>query len=128
MKITKENLKELTTKEIYKYISEIVNKLLNYYDYLDLSQEEIQKLIYTEIEKSKEEYQGEKTYIHYIKEQIRIILNKKRISLLNNDKTKIKVLDNYLKSRTTKSSDLKAAISNLNKFSIFLEKNYVIIT
>lgn len=129
MKITEEKLNNYPPEIIYQYISDTVDKVLKSYDFLNISEDEIKRLIIKEIEESKKEFNEEKTsYVIFIRQRIRIILNKKLSSLLNKEKTQIDIINNYLNTRTHKASDLKHAINNLNKLSQFLENNQVNIT
>ena len=129
MKITEEKLDKLTSEQIYEYISSTIDRIFKSYDYLNLSQEEIKKLVIKEIESSKDDYNEEKNdYLKFISQRIKKDLNKKSQLLLSDEKIQFELINNFLNLKTHKASNLKSAINNLNKISLFLENNKVNIT
>lgn len=129
MKITEEKLDKLTSEQIYEYISGTIDRIFKSYDYLNLSQEEIKKIVIKEIESSKADYNEEKNdYLKFISQRIKKNLNKKSQLLLSDEKIQFELINNFLNLRTHKASNLKSAINNLNKISLFLENNKVNIT
>ena len=129
MKITEEKLDKLTSEQIYEYISGTIDRIFKSYDYLNLSQEEIKKIVIKEIESSKDDYNEEKNdYLKFISQRINKDLNKKSQLLLSDEKIQFELINNFLNLKTHKASNLKSAINNLNKISLFLENNKVNIT
>ena len=129
MKITEEKLDKLTSEQIYEYISGTIDRIFKSYDYLNLSQEEIKKIVIKEIESSKADYNEEKNdYLKFISQRINKDLNKKSQLLLSDEKIQFELINNFLNLKTHKASNLKSAINNLNKISLFLENNKVNIT
>lgn len=129
MKITEEKLDKLTSEQIYEYISGTIDRIFKSYDYLNLSQEEIKKIVIKEIESSKADYNEEKNdYLKFISQRIKKDLNKKSQLLLSDEKIQFELINNFLNLKTHKASNLKSAINNLNKISLFLENNKVNIT
>ena len=129
MKITEEKLDKLTSEQIYEYISSTIDRIFKSYDYLNLSQEEIKKIVIKEIESSKDDYNEEKNdYLKFISQRIKKDLNKKSQLLLSDEKIQFELINNFLNLKTHKASNLKSAINNLNKISLFLENNKVNIT
>jgi RNA polymerase primary sigma factor len=129
MKITEEKLDKLTSEQIYEYISGTIDRIFKSYDYLNLSQEEIKKIVIKEIESSKADYNEEKNdYLKFISQRIKKDLNKKSQLLLSDEKIQFELINNFLNLKTHKASNLKSAINNLNKILLFLENNKVNIT
>ena len=129
MKITEEKLDKLTSEQIYEYISGTIDRIFKSYDYLNLSQEEIKKIVIKEIESSKAYYNEEENdYLKFISQRIKKDLNKKSQLLLSDEKIQFELINNFLNLKTHKASNLKSAINNLNKISLFLENNKVNIT
>ena len=127
MKITKEKLNKLSAEEVYNNISTVIDKIKRSYNYLELSDEEIKSICIKIIEESKKSF-NQDNYYSYIKPLIRNSFNKRLILLLKDENKKITILNNFINNKLYKTTDLKNAIENLNKLSIFLEKNQVPIT
>ena len=127
MKITKEKLNKLSAEEVYNNISTVIDKIKKSYNYLELSDEEIKSICIKIIEESKKSF-NQDNYYSYIKALIRKAFNKRLILLLEDENKKITILNNFINNKLYKTTDLKNAIENLNKLSIFLEKNQVPIT
>ena len=76
MKIKKTDLLSLSSKEIFKNYSLMINKIYKDYMFLEIGKNEFNEIILREIELSKNDYVDEINYAIYLKERVNNVLKK----------------------------------------------------
>lgn len=117
MKVTSDNIKQLTNEEIYDNLSQLIKDLYKKYKYVDIYQEKYKELVMSVIDKLKSEEQVDDVEI-YVKKEI----NKRFYLIVNsklNDKVEAsKLISRYMHFKVKKSDDI---IDSFKKINVFLD-------
>ena len=77
MIITKEKLREISNEDLYEKMLPIAQKVINSYKYLNLTEQEYKKLIFSLINISKNNYDESESYEEFFKKGLKILLSSK---------------------------------------------------
>ena len=96
MKIKKTDLLSLSSKEIFKNYSLMINKIYKDYMFLEIGKNEFNEIILREIELSKNDYIDEINYAIYLKERVNNVLKKYIINIMQDEKSEIALINNFI--------------------------------
>lgn len=115
MNITKKELKELSTEEIYKEILPTIKNVYFTFNFLSISEEELKIISYEIIEESKKHYNDKILYTKYISKALSKYLKVKVSEKLQNEKDTVELICNYIDKNISLSED--SNIEELNRFA-----------
>ena len=114
---------KLNNNEIYnKYIAEIED-LYKDFDYLNISKNELKKIVFLAIDKSKKDYNGNKDYLLLLKDFINTELSIKIAELMSNPRLRKKIINRFISKDDFKVTNYINAIERLHKIDNFLKEN-----
>ena len=119
MKIDKNNLANISNNDIYELYQDSFDELYNVYRFMNLDKGFYYKMVLDEINRSKKEYNGITSYDQYIKNRVNALLNREIKKSINDSKTQLNFLNNYINYRFNNISDYREAyegFSTLNRF------------
>ena len=96
MEIKKTDLLSLSSKEIFKNYSLMINKIYKDYMFLGMSKTDFNEIILREIELSKNDYTDEINYAIYLKEKVNNVLKKYIINIMQNEESEIELINNFI--------------------------------
>ncbi len=126
MELSLEKIQKLSTEQIIDAVLLEVDKIYLSLNYTGISKEAFYKLVEAEIIKSKENYQGNISYIEYIKNKIKESLTKQIMKMLTNTNAATQIINNYANLYLSNDITNNSAIKNLYKLDkLFETYNYI---
>ena len=126
MELSLEKIQNLSTEQIIDAVLLEVDKIYLSLNYTGISKEAFYKLVEAEIIKSKENYQGNISYIEYIKNKIKESLTKQIMKMLTNTNAATQIINNYANLYLSNDITNNSAIKNLYKLDkLFETYNYI---
>ena len=126
MELSLEKIQKLSAEQIIDAVLLEVDKIYLSISYIGISKESFYKLVEAEIIKSKENYQGNISYIEYIKNKIKESLTKQIMKMLTNTNAATQIINNYANIYLSTNITYSNAIKNIHKLDKLFEiYNYV---
>lgn len=126
MELSLEKIQKLSTEQIIDAVLLEVDKIYLSLNYTGISKEAFYKLVEAEIIKSKENYQGNISYIEYIKNKIKESLTKQIMKMLTNTNAATQIINNYANIYLSTNITYNNALKNIYKLDkLFETYNYV---
>ncbi len=126
MELDLKKVQQLDSKQIYNSVLPIMNELYLSFEYMNLSNEDYEKIVLQEISNSKKTYKGNQDYIEYLKRKTKSHLSEMIKKMLSDPKMAFALLNNYITQNIVDISNDEDAIKCFQKLSSFLEKyNYL---
>lgn len=126
MELSLEKIQKLSTEQIIDAVLLEVDKIYLSLNYTGISKEAFYKLVEAEIIKSKEKYQGNISYIEYIKNKIKKELTKQIMRMLADTTTATQIINNYANTYLSTNITYNNALKNIYKLDELFETfNYV---
>ena len=123
MIITKEKLREISNEDLYEKMLPIAQKVINSYKYLNLTEQEYKKLIFSLINISKNNYDESESYEEFFKKGLKILLSSKLKEQLHDNKKQTELIESYLKTKNIELKTKEDAYKYLNQIISFLRRN-----
>ena len=123
MIITKEKLREISNEDLYEKMLPIAQKVINSYKYLNLTEQEYKKLVFSLINISKNNYDESESYEEFFKKGLKILLSSKLKEQLHDNKKQTELIESYLKTKNIELKNKEDAYKYLNQIISFLRRN-----
>ena len=121
MAIDKDNIQKLSNTKLLDLLKPTLMKF-KVIEYIDLSEEDFENIVISEIEKSKKDYPGKPDYIEYMKNKIQAELKKIIKEKLNNPDTALIIINNFIFRCFSLDKSYEASLKNLDKLAVFFEE------
>ena len=124
MEITINNINDFASEQIYEmYFYLFSNEYNEKIKKLDLSMEDYCNIVIQELDKTKDEYDGKDTYDKYLSNLISNITIKINKTLISDENTSLKVINNYINKKYINIRTYEEALSYFNDLNTFLQNN-----
>ena len=119
MEITRDNIHQYSSFEIYANYSSNINKIYNDFEFIGIDSEIFRKIVLKLIEDNKNEYDGKAPYFAYI-EQIIYIYFKDKTKLLFDDCSKrLKLIDSFIGHKFSNLDNYKIVDNKVLEGNLF---------
>ena len=115
--ISLNNIKQLNSLSIYDEILSSISSLLIKSSSFGITNDQFYNIVIGEIKKSKDDYDGSKTYIDYIKSKINIRIKLFVSELIKEDP--VKTIENFIKNNFSETYDYNNCVDYFNKLVIY---------
>ena len=124
MEININNIKDFTSAQIYEmFFFMFSNEYNKNIKNLDLSMDDYYNIVIPELDKVKDEYDGKESYDKYLSNLISNITIKINKTLISNENTSLKVINNYINKKYINIKTYDDALKGLNDLNSFLQNN-----
>lgn len=96
MELRSDNLKNMSTGEIIKKLLPTFMGIYTSFRYLELSKEDFFEIVYTEIKKTKDNYNNKKPYSEFIKNRVRFLIVETERKKVVDSNEAYRILNNYV--------------------------------
>ena len=128
MIINLDNIKQLDNQTIFEVIIPVINKVSMRYAFLEISDEELKNMAIDKIDKSKHVYDGKLPYNKFIESALVKGMEFYIAGIITDDKTFIKILNNYYKQNIGSVNEYNDAVVAMKKITNLTKKYHAILT
>lgn len=121
MKINSNSINKMSNEDILNEIIETIDKIYEDFSYVNISKNDYYKLVLEEIEKSKEEYKDNTSYLKYIKDKIIFKIKSIIKDKLSDSNKALDIVSRYITLTFKEVKDEKETIKYLNKLNYFFK-------
>ncbi len=114
-------VQQMSSQQIYDALLPTIKEIYSSFQYLNLTEEEYEKLVLNEISLSKTTYQENLDYTDFIKKKIKVLLSEKVKHMFLNSKAAFTIINHYCMQKFTHIIDYKDALNYFKKLNLFLE-------
>ena len=121
MDLNQEKLKKLSNNKIYEILKPIIIEIYKDYKFTKINEEELKRIVFDEIEKSKQKYDNKIKYEKYMKMNISRAMLFYTKSKLNDNNSTIDLINSYIDANFQNDKDYSICLNNLKKLNRFFE-------
>ena len=97
MELKRENIKDMSIREIFNKVSPMINGIYGSFKYLEIPKDDFAQIVFEAINNSKVEYNSTKSYSDYLKSKIKFNIIEKERKLISDNKEIYRIASNYIK-------------------------------
>lgn len=126
MELSKKEIKKMDSKDIFKLMLPIINDIYQQSKDIGISEQQYYDLALVEITNSKKTFNENISYTDFIKNKILSALSEQIGTLITNQETQVRIIDNYISQKFTEVNNYKDSIKYLTQLTTFFEKYDII--
>ena len=115
-----DTIEQQDSKKIYQELLSLFNNIYDSFKYVGLSKQDYYDLVLDEIDASKYNYDGKKSYDNYIDSKVRIALINKIKELVMDDKSIVNILSGYIDQTINTNMSLSTSLKGFDKLEQFI--------